>query len=98
MKLKENLLDVEIENAAEAIELQQIAETIMLKGKIPWDHALIELWVEKNELTESQRLLMVSSVLPQRLLLATANYWKDNYQRIFNEIAERSNLVKPLSI
>lgn len=59
----------------EALELQAFAESVVLHGNIPnpqpeW----VDQWMREFGYDERQRLLVISTAFPQRVLLSVARY------------------------
>ena len=54
--------------------LVEISKEIVFNGNIPWDNQLLNRWMEHFGYTSPDRkLLMVSTVFPQRALLSVLN-------------------------
>jgi len=51
-------------------EMIRLARKIALGGVVEWNHPIISSWMEACCETESQKLLVASTVLPLRLLLS----------------------------
>jgi len=54
----------------EKIELYEWAESVVLRGEIPPHPSWLIQWFETFEYDERQRLLLISTAVPQRVLLS----------------------------
>lgn len=75
MKVKQNL-DIVLENDSDAHETYVAAQSVMA-GTIPWAAPCVKLWITKSGCDETKRLLFATTVMVQRMLMATTNYWRD---------------------
>jgi hypothetical protein len=58
----------------EATDLYFLARAIILHGNSAHGHPLFEAWCEALEYEDRQRLLVMSTVFPQRALLSVIRY------------------------
>jgi hypothetical protein len=64
------------ENDADADELIGLSRCIMFDGIVDWKNPYIQEWFDDTGNYGSNQLLIASTVLPQRMLLAAAEYWR----------------------
>jgi hypothetical protein len=54
----------------ERTEIIRMCSDLILLGKFDWNHPIISQWCAGCELDDRQKLLLISTVMPQRLLLS----------------------------
>lgn len=70
--------DIMLLQKSEVEELLVLATDIIINGYTNVFHPIFELWYKGSGFSESQSLLVYSTVFPQRVLLAVAK-WQENY-------------------
>lgn len=59
---------------AEAQECLRLSKRIVFDGIVEWESPIIKLWMDEFTSNDDHKLLMASTVLPQRLLLSYIHY------------------------
>jgi len=67
-----------------AEELFSLCESIVMKGKVPppGENAAFEMWMETCNMDQRQRLLTMSTVFPQRVLLSLTRYYRSIFLKL----------------
>lgn len=54
----------------ERADIVQLCEDIILHGKVDWNHPIAKQWLDVCAPDDRHKLLLYSTVMPQRLLLS----------------------------
>lgn len=76
MIIDKDTMMLEIETAAEAAEVENYVNQVVWKGEVHPAPEFVEDWYIICGLNETQRLLVMSTVLPTRFAMSVAAYWK----------------------
>lgn len=55
---------------AERADIVKLCEDIIMRGKIDWENPIVKQWMDVCAPDDRHKLLLFSTVMPQRLLLS----------------------------